>query len=366
MGKPITNITIVGGGTAGWITAALLNKRLQSGPTANPDVKITLIEAPDVPRIGVGEATVPTLKGTLKTLGISEAEFMQRTEATFKLGIWFKNWNKDDDGKFVEFVHPFTGGLTAYGFNPGYSFKTHGIPGKNEVSDQDFVRVISHTRDAMEAGRGPRALNGPAFGGALQYAYHLDATKLATFFEEVAIARGVKYVRDKVVKVNKNKRGFISSLKLKEHGDWPVELVIDCSGFKGLLINEAMKEPFVSYSDYLINDRAIPIQVDHDEPKTLNPMTTSTAMEAGWAWNIPLQTRVGTGYVFSSAFKKDDEAIEEFQKFLGPVGKKTEPRVLKMRIGHTRNSWVKNCVAIGLSSGFIEPLESTAIMSVEL
>ena len=177
------------------------------------------------------------------------------------------------------------------------------------------MRVISHARDAMEAGRGPRALNGPAYGGALQYAYHLDATKLAGFFEEVAIARGVKYVRDKVVKVNKDKRGFISSLKLKEHGNWPVELVIDCSGFKGLLINEAMKEPFVSFSDYLINDRAIPIQTDHDEPKKLNPMTTSTAMEAGWAWNIPLQTRVGTGYVFSSAFKKDDEALEEFQEW---------------------------------------------------
>ena len=366
MGKPITNITIVGGGTAGWIVAALLNQRLQWGPTGNPEVKITLIESPDVGRIGVGEATVPTLKGTLKTLGISEAEFMQRTEATFKLGIWFKNWNRDENGNFVEFVHPFTGGLTAYGFHPGYSFKALGIPGKNDTTDQDFVRLISHARDAMEAARGPRALNGPAFGGALQYAYHIDATKLAEFFEEVAKARGVRHIRDFVVDVKKDRRGFISSLQLKENGEWPVELVIDCSGFRGLIINEAMKEPFISFSDYLINDRAIPIQIDHDEPKVLRSTTTSIAMEAGWAWNIPLQTRVGTGYVYSSAFKSDDEALEEFEKHLNGATKRTEPRVLKMRIGHNRRSWVKNCVAIGLSSGFIEPLESTAIMSVEL
>ncbi len=367
MGKPITNITIVGGGTAGWITAALLNQRLQWGPTGNPEVKITLIESPDIGTIGVGEATVPTLKGTLQKLGISEAEFMQRTDATFKLGIWFKNWNKDGEGNFCEFVHPFTGGTVAYGFNPAFSFKKYGIPGKKiDATDQDFVRLIGHTRDAMEYNRGPRALNGPHFGGALQYAYHLDAGKLADFLAEVAVARGVEHVRDTVVDVKKDKRGFISSLQLKEKGKWPVELVIDCSGFKGLLINEAMEEPFESYSDYLVNDRAIPIQIDHEEPKKLNSMTMSTAMEAGWSWNIPLQSRVGTGYVFSSAFKKEDEAIEEFLEFLGPVTKKTDPRVLKMRIGHTRNSWVKNCVAIGLSSGFIEPLESTAIMSVEL
>ena len=260
MGKPITNITIVGGGTAGWIAAAYLNHRLQWGPTANRAVTITVIESPDVGTTGVGEATVPTLKETLRLLQISEAEFIHRTDATFKLGIWFKDWNRDAAGQPVGFMHPFTGGSTVLGFNPGYSFKKYGFPGRESVTDQDFVRTISSARVAMEGMRGPRALNGPEFGGALQYAYHINAGKLADFLAEVCVARGVTHMQDKVLDVRLDDRGYIGSLQLKEHGDWPVELVIDCTGFQGLLINKAMGEPFESYSDYLFNDRAIPIR----------------------------------------------------------------------------------------------------------
>lgn len=366
MGKPITNITIVGGGTSGWITAAYLNQRLQWGPMRNRDVSITLIESPDTGIIGVGEATVPTLKHTLKHLNISEAEFMQRTDATFKLGIWFKDWNRDSGGEAIQFVHPFTGGMTVNGYNPGYSYKKHGVPGRPQATDQDFVRLIGHARDAMEGMRGPRALNGPKFGGALQYAYHIHAGKLADFLSEVCTARGVKHLRDNVVDVKRDERGFISALQLKQNGEWPVELVVDCTGFKGLLINETMGEPFESYADYLFNDRAIPIQIKHPDPDKLEPMTTSTALSAGWSWHIPLQSRIGTGYVFSSRFKSEDEAIDEFRAYLGPAADGANPRVIKMRVGRNRRSWVKNCVAIGLSSGFVEPLESTAIMSVEL
>ncbi len=213
MGKPITNITIVGGGTSGWITAAYLNQRLQWGPTAKRDVNITLIESPGIPIIGVGEATVPTLKGTMKMLGISEAEFMQRTDATFKLGIWFKDWNLDANGNKIGYLHPFTGGLTVKGYSPGYSFKKYGIPGKNDVTDQDFVRTISVAREAIENNQGPRALNGPVFGGALQYAYHIDAGKLADFLQEICVKRGVKHVRDDVIDITKDDRGYIKSLQ---------------------------------------------------------------------------------------------------------------------------------------------------------
>ena len=366
MGKPITNITIVGGGTAGWIAAAYLNERLQWGPTANRAVTVTVIESPDVGTIGVGEATVPTLKETLRLLHISEAEFIQRTDATFKLGIWFKDWNRDAAGQPVGFMHPFTGGSTVLGFNPGYSFKKYGFPGLENATDQDFVRTISSARIAMEGMRGPRALNGPEFGGALQYAYHINAGKLADFLAEVCVARGVTHMQDKVLDVRLDDRGYIASLQLQEHGDWPVELVIDCTGFQGLLINKAMGEPFESYSDYLFNDRAIPIQVQHEDPQKLVPVTTCTALDSGWSWNIPLQSRIGTGYVFSSAFATDEAALAEFLAYLGDQGKGANPRVLKMRVGRTRRSWVKNCVAIGLSSGFIEPLESTAIMTVEI
>lgn len=366
MGRPITNITIVGGGTAGWIVAAYLNHRLQWSPTATRDVTVTLIESPNLGTIGVGEATVPTLKGTLKTLGIAETEFMQRTDATFKLGIWFQDWNLDNKGGRIGFLHPFTGGLTIRGYHPGYSFKSYGLPGINQVADQDFVRTISVAREAIENLRGPRALQGPHYGGALEYAYHIDAGKLADFLQEVCIRRGVKHVRDDVVDVALDGRGFIASLKLKERGDWPVELLIDCTGFKGYFINERLGEPFESFNDYLLNDRAIPIQIAHRDPTRIRSVTTSTALEAGWSWNIPLQSRIGTGYVYSSRFKSDDEALAEFREHLNGAELLTEPRVLKMRVGRCRRSWVKNCVAMGLSSGFIEPLESTAIMSVEL
>jgi hypothetical protein len=366
MGKPITNVIIVGGGTTGWITAAYLNHRLQWGPTATRDAKLTLIESPNVGTIGVGEATVPTLKHTLKLLNISEAEFIRRTDATFKLGIWFKDWNCDANGNRIGYLHPFTGGMTVRGHNPGYSFKRYGLPGKNNPVDQDFVRTISFTREAIESRKGPRALQGPHFGGALQYAYHIDAGKLADFLRDICIQRGVEYIRDDVVNANLDDRGFISSLNLKETGNLPVELLVDCTGFKGMFINELLGEPFESFSDYLFNDRAIPIQIQHTDSAKINSVTTSTALEAGWSWHIPLQNRIGTGYVYSSKFKSDDEALSEFRQHLNGAAPLTEPRVLKMRVGRCRRSFVKNCVAMGLSSGFIEPLESTAIMSVEL
>jgi len=367
VGRPITNITIVGGGTAGWIAAAYLNQRLQWGPAANREVTITVIESPQVGIIGVGEATVPTLKGTMRHLGISEPEFMQRADATFKLGIWFDRWNTNKDGKLIGFLHPFTGGKTIRGLNPGYAFKKYGIPGQDEVTDQDFVRTITASREAFENKQGPRALNGPHYGGALQYAYHIDAARLAEFLSEVCRNRGVKHIRDNVVDVKLDERGYIASLQLAERGTWPVELVIDCTGFRGLLINKALGEPFISFSEYLLNDRAIPMQVRHFDPAAIPSVTGAIAMDAGWVWHIPLRRRVGAGYVFCSQFKSDDAALAEFREFLGHAGEGFEPQpTIKMRVGRNRRSWVKNCVAIGLSSGFLEPLESTAIMTLEL
>jgi glycine/D-amino acid oxidase-like deaminating enzyme len=365
VGKPITNVTIVGGGTTGWIVAAYLNQRLHWAPSTGRDVKITVIESPEIGTIGVGEATVPTLKATLRLLNISEAEFMQRTDATFKLGIWFHDWNRDEQNQPRAYLHPFTGGLTLGGLHPGFGFKRYGLPNR-KTTDQDFVRAISHAREAVDGMRGPRALSGPPFRGALQYAYHIDAGKFAEFLREVCVARGVSHVRDNVVDVKLDERGYIASLQLKEGGEWPVELVIDCTGFRGLLINQALGEPFESYSDYLLNDRAIPVPIAHDNAQKIESVTTSTALEAGWSWRIPLHSRVGTGYVYSSAFKSDDEALEEYRRFLGSRANGADPRVIKMRVGRTRRSWVNNCVAMGLSSGFVEPLESTAIMSVEL
>ena len=369
MGRPITNITIVGGGTAGWMAAAYLNHRLQWGPTADPNSKVTItvIESPQVGIIGVGESTLPTLKFSLKYLDISEAEFMSRAEATFKVGIWFDGWNMDKAGNPVSYMHPFTGGKTIGGINAGYPFKRFGIPGRDNVSDQDFVRMISAAREVLEANKGPRGLNGPDYDGPLQYAYHVSAAKLAEFLSELCKSRGVQHVRDNVTDVKIDERGNIASLQLQEKGEWPVELVIDCTGFRGLLINKALKEPFISFSDYLLNDRAIPMQARNRDPKRLAPVTTCIAMDAGWVWDIPLYRHLGAGYVFCSQFKSEDEALAEFRGVLGPAGTGLEPQpTIKLRVGRNQRSWVKNCVAIGLSAGFMEPLESQAIMSIEL
>lgn len=367
MGKPITNVTVIGGGTAGWIVAAYLNHRLQWGLTGRFDARVTVIESPDIPTIGVGEATVPTLKGTLRLLEISEAEFIARTNATMKLGIRFDNWQVRADGTPYSYVHPFTGGDAVRGRNPGYSFQQYGLPGEPVVHGNDFLDTVSHVRGAIAGLRGARGLDDPDFSGPLQYAYHLDAALLAEFLKEICIARGVEHVRDNVTGVTMDERGFIASLALKERGDWPVELVIDCTGFSGLLINKTMGEPFISFADSLLNDRAIPIQVQRKDQRTIVPATTARAMNSGWSWRIPLHSgRDGTGYVFSSAFISDEDALSEQQALLDGDEILTAPRVIKMRVGRSNRSWVKNCVAIGSSSGFLEPLESTAIMSIEL
>jgi tryptophan halogenase len=344
-----------------------MNHRLQWGLTGRPDTRVTVIEAPDIPTIGVGEATVPTLKGTLRLLEISEAEFIARTNATLKLGIRFDNWQRRADGTPYSYMHPFTGGGAVRGRNPGYSFNRYGLPGEPVVHGSDFFDTVSHARAAIDGFRGPRGLDDPDFTGSLLYAYHLDAALLADFLKDVCVARGVTHVRDKVTDVALDERGFITSLALEEHGDWPVELVIDCTGFSGLLINQVMEEPFISFADSLLNDRAIPIQVTRPDARKITPCTVSRAMNSGWSWRIPLHSgRDGTGYVFSSAFISDEDALAEQAALIGDEKMLTAPRVIRMRIGRTRNAWVRNCVAIGSSGGFLEPLESTAIMSIEL
>lgn len=366
LGRPITNITIVGGGTAGWIAAAHLNHALQWGPTGRPDVAITLIESPNIPSVGVGEGTLPLLAHTLELLQISEPEFVLRTNATFKYGTRLENWNVDDRRQPYAFVHPFHCGSWVRGLNPGNSFRAHGVPGRENLHGREYVRLVSRSVEAIERRKAPRDVAAAPYSNKLRYAYHVDAARFAEFLSEVCQARGVQRLADDVIDVEHDERGFVSALKLAKSGTHAVELVIDCTGFRGLLINEAMSEPFVPFSDYLLNDRAIPIQVAHRDLKSIEPVTVSRALEAGWSWRIPLHSRLGTGYVYSSAFKSDEKALEELHTQLAGDHLLTEPRVLRMRVGRSRRAWVKNCVAIGLSAGFLEPLESTAIQSIDL
>jgi flavin-dependent dehydrogenase len=356
----IRHITIVGGGTAGWMSAVFLATRF--GPVTGPQgMRVTLIESPNVPTVGVGEATVPAMTHWLKQMGIDEDEFFLRCNASFKLGVRFVNWDHDPDGRPRDYVHPFQGVTSEIrDINTGYYFhRFQNADGQADASD-----ALTPCRAVINARRAPRGLvRDPK--SDLRYAYHLDAGLFANLLKEKALERGVEYIQDDVDEVTLDGKGFVDTLTLRVRGRFPVELVVDCTGFKGLIIQEALGEPFDSYGKSLLCDRALAVQIPHTDVSKLDPFTQSTALGAGWSWRVPLYSRIGTGYVFSSAFRSDEEATEEFLRHLGPAAQGATPRALAMRVGRSRRTWVANCVAVGLSSGFIEPLESTAIYLID-
>ncbi len=356
----ITGVTIVGGGTAGWVTAMILNSSL-NGRSDGPRVCITLVDSPNVPTVGVGESTVPGMPRLLQQLGIDEKQFMRQCNASFKLGVRFVHWHEDDAGRPLEYFNLFNSPAAIHGLSPAYHFHRFAGPERYD----EFADALVPTSDLIRARRGPRGLEQGDYESQVGYAYHVDAALFALFLRDICVARGVEHVLDDVVEVQQGENGFITALKLKERGLVPVQLVVDCTGFRSRIIGQVLEEPFESYSDLLLCDRALAQQIPHPAPGEIEPCTRSTALGAGWSWRVPLHSRVGTGYVFSSRFRSDQEAIEEFLDFLGPQAKDAEPQVIRMRIGRMRRHWVKNCVAIGLSSGFIEPLEATAIYMIE-
>lgn len=355
MGEPLKTVTIVGGGTAGWLTAVMLRT------LSEKSLKVQLIESPNIPTVGVGEATVPQMPMTLNMLKIPMREFFRRCNASFKLGVMFRNWNTDANGKLVDYLNPFGRPLQVGGVDGCYYHQTFGSGGR------DFNQTFTANLDLVRANKGPFSTEVGKMHPRVGFAYHLDAGEFAKMLSEIGVERGIEHILDDVADVELDERGYVSAVHLEERGRHPVELVIDCTGFKGLIINKALKEPFVSYSKYLGNDRAMALQIPHPDPNKIASCTASSALGAGWSWRVPLFHRIGTGYVYSSAHRTDDEARDEFMAHLGSDAPKgAEPRVIPMRVGRTRNAWVKNCIAIGLSSGFIEPLESTAIHMIDL
>ena len=360
MSEPITEITIVGGGTAGWLAAMLLQTMVQDPKKPGRPIDITLIESPNVATVGVGEATVPGMPRSLRQAGLSEKDFFKRCNASFKLGVMFNGWNTDAKGKPINFMNPFQPVPTIKGVDAGYYMLRYGAEGR------DFAQVYSPSVDLFHHCKGPRALGAKPYDGSVGFAYHLDAGAFAGMMRDICVKRGVRHIREDVVSVDQDDRGYISALQLAESGRRDVQFVLDCTGFKGLIINQVLKTPFVSYAKHLANDRAIAVQIPHKTPEKIPSATQSTALGAGWVWRVPLFHRIGTGYVFSSAHRTDEEAKAEFLAHLGDEAEGAEPRVIPMRIGRTRETWVKNCVAVGLSSGFIEPLESTAIHTIDM
>ena len=365
MAKPIEQVTIVGGGTAGWLTAIILNANLNMAGE-KPRVLVTLIESPNIPTIGVGESTIQNLKNTLKRSGLDEAEFLRRSNGSFKLGVRFLDWSKRGDGD--NFFHPLDNPPLCGGLTPAYHFKKFGA----HWLGTSFGENVAPNASIIAAGKGPRPLAAPSYQYDVNYAYHVDAGQFAELMRHFATARGVKHIRDDVVDIEQTESGMISALHLRNVGRHPVEFVVDCSGFRALVWNRMGARPFIHANNRLFNDRAIPLQVEHRDPTKIEPCTRAQALSAGWAWRVPLYNRVGTGYVYSSAFITDDQAKAEFVSHLRKTGDlaadapEPDTRVIQMRIGHTPEPWIKNCVAIGLSQGFVEPLEATAIYSIDV
>jgi tryptophan 6-halogenase len=358
----VQKVTIVGGGSAGWLTAALLNAKLNTAQTTHR-VAVELIESPNVPIIGVGEGTLPAMVEVLKQIGIDENEFFRECNASFKFGVRFEGWNLNERAAPYSFTHPFAVTSTVFGIPTVSHFLTYGAhPGRAQHDAGDNQTAVT---ELIRLHRAPRKMSDAGFthNGQARYGYHVDAPKLASFVRDFAVRRGVTHILDDVDDATVDQNGHISHLQLRQNGVRPVELVVDCTGFQSRLIGKLLGEPFVPYGDHLLCDRAIPIQIPHVEGQPLHVCTSATAMTAGWIWKVPLYSRIGTGYVFSSAFSSDEEALLEICGHLRLDPEKVDPRVIRMRVGRMRRAWVGNCIAIGLSGGFIEPLEATAILT---
>ncbi|MEK8053282.1 tryptophan halogenase family protein [Ideonella sp. DXS22W] len=360
MTQAIRSILIVGGGTAGWLAATYLQRTLCGDPAA--PVSIRLVESPEVPTIGVGEATVPTLAATLHALGIPEPLLFARTEATLKNGVRFIGWRQGGDAASDRFDHPFDVPM----MHEGYSSLVHWL----NLTQRGLLRApmgdcCSVQTALMEGLRSPKLMDSAGYLAPVPYGYHIDAGLLADLLRETAVARGVIHTPGTVSAVHTGPEG-ISGLILADGRPLQADLYVDCTGFAGLLIDRALGVPWLSYADHLLCDRAVACPVAHeDEAPALRPYTTATAEAAGWRWEIDLQSRRGTGYVYASAHCSDDEAVATLLRSHGSRTRLADPRLLRMRIGHRARVWEKNCLSLGLASGFIEPLESTGIYLIE-
>ena len=339
----VRRVVIAGGGTAGWLAAAALSHQLRD------IIEITLIESEEIGTVGVGESTIPPIRTFHRLLQIDEQEFMRATAATFKLGISFENWGRPGD----RYIHPFgiTGKSTwACEF---HHFWLHSL--KKGMSSQLGEFCLEHAAAAAN-----KFATSPQSG--INYAYHLDAGIYARFLRRFSERYGAKRVEGKIKEVRQNSEsGFVEALVLDSGEVIEGDLFIDCTGFRGLLIEQTLRTGYEDWNQWLLCDTAVAVQTESVGPAV--PYTRAIAHEAGWRWRIPLQHRVGNGLVYSSRFMSDQQATD---KILAEIEGKTiiQPRVIKFRTGRRRKVWNKNVIALGLASGFVEPLESTSIQLI--
>lgn len=349
-GNPPKNIVIVGGGSAGWMTASVfLNSMGRSGS------KISLIESSNISTIGVGEGTTPLFKRFLNFQGIPETEFMAACNETYKLGINFPGWTNSDE--FETYFHPFA--------SPGHDqydqqfFDNCDLRRRGESANTDPADFFFNAEMAAQckAPVGPP----PCDSSKTDYAYHFDTALLADFLKKRCIDRGINYVVDDVTDVVLKDSGDISHLTTASGGELSADFFVDCTGFRKLLIGKILDEEMISYEPRLFNNSAVVIRTPVSAHGEVQPYTESRALKCGWAWHIPIGNKISWGYVYSAKYTSQEDAETELRDLIGDDSRDVDALNIKLQVGRVREHWKNNCLAIGLSQGFIEPLEATAL-----
>lgn len=358
MNSEINEIVIVGGGTAGWLTAAVLASHFD---TKN-SFKVTLIESPNIKTIGVGEGTWPTMATTLRRIGLSEAQFIAECDASFKQGSRFINWRQ---GQGESYYHPFS---LPMGYND-INIVDHWLESTRDVSFDEYSTNQSHLCNHHLA---PKQANTPEYANVVNYGYHLNAGKFANLLQKHSVTNlGVIHIQAEVSDVSLDEAGLIQAVQLDDGRVVKGGLFIDCTGFKRLLISQHLGVSFKSYKDILFNDRAMAFQVPYaDENAPINSTTHATAHQNGWIWDISLPTRKGIGIVYSNEYCDEQKAYRTIESYLNKHMPHVDiadlsPNKISLDPGHLDTFWKGNCLAVGLSAGFIDPLEATAMVLIE-
>ena len=359
----LKKVLVVGGGTAGWLAACYLAKAVNA---VDPDsVQVHLVESSNIGLLGVGEATFPSIRGTLSAIGLDERRFLVGATATYKQGIHYRHWVRPQGtpGK-SHFFHPFSQPSQRPGGQELLPYWLLGAAPEG-MSLADAVTMQSRL---VERGRAPKRPADPDYQGPMNHAFHFDAACFARVLAEHGQeSLGIKRHVATVGRTELDEHGAIARVITTELGELTADLYVDCTGLRGALIGGVMQSPFRSRRDVLFADRAVAMQVPYERPDTPIPSyTISTAQEAGWIWDIGLQKRRGVGYVYSSRHTDDARAEEVFRRYLGPVADDLKAMHIKFETGYRPEHWRKNCVAVGLAGGFVEPLESTGIALIEL
>ncbi len=354
-------IVIVGGGSAGWLTAGIIAAKHSPPEDGGPGTRVVLLESPDVPNLGVGEGTWPTMRDTLRRIGISEAEFLRSCDASFKQGSQFIGWKK---GQGESYYHPFNA-------PSGYGNINLAAHWQDAHTETGFGDAASPQGRVCDRGLAPKKPQTPEYAFVLNYGYHLNAGKFVELLRHHCVdTLGVEHRLGHVEGIVAAENGDIAALQLASGETIAGDLFVDCTGFAALLIGEHYNIPFEPQRDYLFNDTALAVQAEYvSEDAPIASVTRATAQSAGWIWDIALPSRRGIGYVFSSQHTSIDKAEDELAAYLEADPTLAEvqpsPRKIEFQPGHRETFWHRNCVAVGVSAGFVEPLEATALVLIE-